>query len=326
MPGEKTLRWREFHRERARRAARGADNPGLTTFGAVPTPQPIVTFIPNRTALVYSLVQNDGSLVSSYDPTTIQTTAPKKSAAERALPARRQPSTATSSARRRTQAAPRANAPRPTQPRSKTTQPTPRANAPSQEDLLRRFCDAATPRSDEELLRRFREREAAEYARPSFQESRIQIQVDTPRPESTFRVAQVKTLPILAGLGLVLVLSLAHRVVAATHPRWKDLVGVVTEQTPPVPSELGRGVVGRGALVALVDGARGLGDGLRGAACARPGHVRGLGDGLRGAGWRPFGRAWTGIGRACGRIRGCRGGIRGCGRRAGLARADTVGL
>lgn len=133
-PRRSAAYWRDFHRDRARRLAR-TDNPSYSTFGAVPTPNPIVTFIPNRTAPVYSLIQNDGSLVTSYDPTSVQTTAPANTAAERALPARREPYTVPSRTWARAPTGPRTNRPMPT-------------------------SDA--PTSDTELLRRFRERDAAD--------------------------------------------------------------------------------------------------------------------------------------------------------------------
>ncbi|KAJ7119384.1 hypothetical protein C8R46DRAFT_1050812 [Mycena filopes] len=91
----KTLRsasyWRDFHRQRAlraARAARGPIDPESLTLGAVPSTQAIVTFIPNRSAPVYSLRQNDGSLVRSYDPTSIQPNPPAQE--DKRLPARRE--------------------------------------------------------------------------------------------------------------------------------------------------------------------------------------------------------------------------------------------
>ncbi|KAJ7702506.1 hypothetical protein B0H16DRAFT_1748270 [Mycena metata] len=147
MPAEQPLRspeyWRAFHRQRALRRDRGPNPPRFLTFGAVPTPQPIVTFIPNRAAPVYSFVQNDGSLVQSYNPTALQTTPPVKSAAERALPAMSKRTTATTS-----------------------------TSASAASSARGRHSNASrgkTPRApkltaEAELLRRFRARAAAERA------------------------------------------------------------------------------------------------------------------------------------------------------------------
>lgn len=151
MPAAQPLRsaayWRDFHRQRALRRDQGPNGGRFRTFGAVATAHPIVTFIPNRAAPVYSLAQNDGTLIQSYHPSTIQTTPPIRNAAERAKPAISKPSTATmsssasaaSGARARTSTATRGKTPRP-----------PKLTA------------------EEDLMRRIRARAAAQYVPPVF--------------------------------------------------------------------------------------------------------------------------------------------------------------
>ncbi|KAJ6467407.1 hypothetical protein C8R45DRAFT_1106151 [Mycena sanguinolenta] len=91
--------WQDFHRRRVHRdrarqeRAKRQVVPGSVDLiaGAVPSQPPIITFIPNRPAPVYSLVQNDGSLVLSYDPTCIRMTPPATAGCENLLAARREP-------------------------------------------------------------------------------------------------------------------------------------------------------------------------------------------------------------------------------------------
>jgi hypothetical protein len=94
--------WQDFHQRRAerqRRAAQygsegqgGSGNRHYDTSGSLQSPPLIVTFIPNRDAPLYTLVQNDGSLVTSYDALSIQPTPPPTTgmATDPALPARRE--------------------------------------------------------------------------------------------------------------------------------------------------------------------------------------------------------------------------------------------
>ena len=91
--------WKDFHQRRAERQERRAQRqtaPGAAHLvaGAVPSQPPIITFIPNRDAPVYSLAQNDGTLVLSYDPNCIRSTPPAartNRGARSLLPARREP-------------------------------------------------------------------------------------------------------------------------------------------------------------------------------------------------------------------------------------------
>ncbi|KAJ7720537.1 hypothetical protein B0H16DRAFT_1474369 [Mycena metata] len=63
------LRSRSFYRRQSQRSSYD----GLyLPVGAVRTPQPIVTFVPNRDAPIFTHVQNNGSLVTSSDSLSIQ--------------------------------------------------------------------------------------------------------------------------------------------------------------------------------------------------------------------------------------------------------------
>ncbi|KAF8169323.1 hypothetical protein K438DRAFT_1983394 [Mycena galopus ATCC 62051] len=76
--------WKDYHRQRAKwctqqeqRAARAmAPGDTLQVSSAVPSQPPIITFMPNRPAPVYSLLQNDGTLAMSYDSTCIHSSPP----------------------------------------------------------------------------------------------------------------------------------------------------------------------------------------------------------------------------------------------------------
>ncbi|KAJ6499734.1 hypothetical protein C8R47DRAFT_1068626 [Mycena vitilis] len=98
--------WQQYHRNRAERRARQQErslrgvpsdiNDGFGLPGAVPSQPPIITFVPNRPAPVYTFVQNNGTLASSYDPLSIRPSPsvgdnPDLSAA--LLPARREATT-----------------------------------------------------------------------------------------------------------------------------------------------------------------------------------------------------------------------------------------
>ncbi|KAJ6503456.1 hypothetical protein C8R47DRAFT_1067477 [Mycena vitilis] len=91
--------WQQYHRNRAERRARqeerslrglGSDNQyGYGLAGALPSQPPLITFIPNRAAPVYTFVQNNGTLAPSSDPLSIR---PSPAAADHhdpVLPARR---------------------------------------------------------------------------------------------------------------------------------------------------------------------------------------------------------------------------------------------
>jgi hypothetical protein len=105
--------WREFHRRRAERRARAANygiqgeggsrHPHYHNFDTLQSPPLIVTFIPNREAPLYTHVQNNGSLVTSYDPLSIQPTpsATHGKETDPPLPARREPLPPYNSSRRR---------------------------------------------------------------------------------------------------------------------------------------------------------------------------------------------------------------------------------
>ncbi|KAJ7606993.1 hypothetical protein DFH06DRAFT_1149727 [Mycena polygramma] len=74
--------WQEFHRNRAERRARqeeralrgvgGGHDYGYALPGAQPSQPPIITFIPNRAAPLYTFVTNKGSLASSSDSLSIR--------------------------------------------------------------------------------------------------------------------------------------------------------------------------------------------------------------------------------------------------------------
>ncbi|KAJ7858433.1 hypothetical protein B0H13DRAFT_2356490 [Mycena leptocephala] len=94
--------WQEFHRRRAEREARTAQRRSRGAAGShnryyepdtLQSPPLIVTFIPNREAPLYTHVQNNRSLITSYDPLSIQPTPPATHARETdpPLPARCEP-------------------------------------------------------------------------------------------------------------------------------------------------------------------------------------------------------------------------------------------
>ncbi|KAJ6508196.1 hypothetical protein C8R45DRAFT_1089398 [Mycena sanguinolenta] len=90
--------WKDFHQRRARIANRAQREmlPGAVHLpaGAIVSQPPFITFLPNRDAPVYGIVQNNGTLGRSYNPICIQPTLPppaNNARAQKKLPARRDP-------------------------------------------------------------------------------------------------------------------------------------------------------------------------------------------------------------------------------------------
>ncbi|KAF8137963.1 hypothetical protein K438DRAFT_1786181 [Mycena galopus ATCC 62051] len=91
--------WKDFRLQRAesrtrldQHAARQrAPGEAHVVSGAAFSQPPIITFMPNRPATVYSLAQNDGTLALSYNPNCIQSTPPTANCKVKRLPARREP-------------------------------------------------------------------------------------------------------------------------------------------------------------------------------------------------------------------------------------------
>ncbi|KAF8192328.1 hypothetical protein K438DRAFT_1970134 [Mycena galopus ATCC 62051] len=88
--------WKDFHCRRAKIRAQQeqrterpiAPGDAHVVSGVVPSQPPIIMFMPNRPAPVYSLAQNNGTLAVLYDPTCIRPTPPASNLEMKSLPAR----------------------------------------------------------------------------------------------------------------------------------------------------------------------------------------------------------------------------------------------